>query len=119
MLHFENLESWQIEVGNMGDLPHGLAAKNLNFRENCQEGTCASGLCAVNNPSDYSLGCQCGPPTGDKKCGGTWGSCCGTNNHCGSGPKYCNPDNCDANGKSSTSNTSLDNGEYDEWAMWT
>lgn len=48
----------------------------------------------MKSPSEYSLDGKCGPATGDKKCGGKWGSCCGKNNVCGDGPSYCGIDNC-------------------------
>lgn len=64
-------------------------------RADCAAGTCAGGMCEVNDPSSYSLDGKCGPANGDKKCGGKWGQSCGkSSNTCGTGQSFCGTGNC-------------------------
>ncbi|KAF7681025.1 hypothetical protein GT037_000001, partial [Alternaria burnsii] len=43
----------------------------------------------------YSLDGKCGSATGDKKCGGKWGDCCGkSTSTCGTGSNFCGTGNC-------------------------
>ncbi|XP_014551476.1 hypothetical protein COCVIDRAFT_112817, partial [Bipolaris victoriae FI3] len=77
-----------------GQCCHSKKLKFGRSSDYCQADTCASGLCAVNNPSDYSLNNQYGLSTGDKLCGGIWGSCCGKSNRCGSGSECCGTADC-------------------------
>jgi hypothetical protein len=63
-------------------------------RADCAAGTCAGGLCEVDNPSSYSLDGRCGSGNGNKKCGGVWGDCCGDTNTCGTGSSFCGAGNC-------------------------
>ncbi|PVI03007.1 carbohydrate-binding module family 18 protein [Periconia macrospinosa] len=66
-----------------------------NTKADCAAGTCAGGLCEVNDPSTYSLDGKCGSGNGNKKCGGKWGDCCGkSTNTCGTGSSFCGVGNC-------------------------
>ncbi|KAF2742347.1 carbohydrate-binding module family 18 protein [Sporormia fimetaria CBS 119925] len=65
-----------------------------NTQQDCRAGTCAHGLCDVENPSSYSLDGKCGPASGNKQCGGKWGNCCGKSNTCGTGTSFCGVGNC-------------------------
>lgn len=49
----------------------------------------------MNDPSSYALDGKCGAETGNKICGGKWGSCCGkSTNTCGTGEDFCGVGRC-------------------------
>ncbi|KAM6513793.1 hypothetical protein FALCPG4_015006 [Fusarium falciforme] len=60
--------------------------------EDCAAGTCYEGDCPGHKI--YTTDGKCGKDHGMRVCAGKWGDCCSRDGVCGTGPGYCDEQNC-------------------------
>ncbi|KAF2845565.1 hypothetical protein T440DRAFT_544023 [Plenodomus tracheiphilus IPT5] len=95
VLQLTIMEMQQYDVKHIHWSAESIHAKlTSSSRADCAAGTCAGGLCEVDDPSTHSLDNKCSSGDGNKQYGGKWDDCFGrSTNTCGIGSIFCGAGN--------------------------